>query len=154
MGKKNKPTIAEINKANREYWQRANAEFDALVEQSKPLLDSPASVQALMDFHTEELMRRRELSAKQSAKGSRKRTPQKLRASVIEHMRKARQKGGTLQDFLDAAINGSIESLTIDLDEPKKHKHDNKYIVSIDGNDPEEPYFRTLEDWWSEAGKK
>lgn len=154
MGKKNKPTIAEINKANREYWQRANAEFDALVEQSRPLIESPTSVQTLMDFHAEELLRRKEISAKNSAIASKKRTPRKLRASVIEYMRKARQQGMTLQDFLDATGNGSIDGLRIDLIEKRKHPDDNEYLIWLDEQHEEKRFSNTFEGWWAEAGKK
>lgn len=158
MGKKNKPTIAEINKASREYWQRRNAAFDDLVEQHRSLLDSPERVLALMEGHEESLKAdeaySRTESAIQSSIAKHKRPKKELthKGAVIDAMRLHRREGSTLPEFIDSAQNNSVHGLAIA--QAKIQGLDDRYVVTVDELlEDKTVAFKTLKDWWREAEK-
>lgn len=148
---------ADINARNKVFWAKYNADRDELIERYRPLLKSPEDVIALMGGHAESVdadaKYKAETTRRNSRAASRPRKKSDFKGVVVNAMRLFRRGGRTLGDFIDSAENGGIGSLSIELTVPADHPHDRKYEIRTDDDDGCERSFRTLEDYWSAAGK-
>lgn len=106
----------------------------------------------------------RALSNWQSKRAKHDRTKCPVRASFIKAMHAFRSNGGTCQDFIDAAQNGSIDGAFL---KRKETRGVEVYSASTEADEelPKEKIRRadrraieakqkTLNDWWTEAGKE
>jgi len=104
------------------------------------------------------------ISREQSKRAKHDRTKCPVRASFITAMHAFRSNGGTCQDFIDAAQNGSIDGAFL---KRKETRGVEVYSASIEADEelagekaPRadrrliEAKRKTLNDWWTEAGKE
>jgi hypothetical protein len=63
-------------------------------------------------------------------------------------MRRARAEDQAFDDFLTAAITGSVDGLTFE-------RRGEEFVIDADvAPDEKRVTLKTLRDWWAEAGKK
>lgn len=155
-------TVAEINRANREYWDRRNGTLKDLIAKYQP--ETPEGVLAILEgeeaiARSDESFARVESQANTSR--ARKKRPKKkptYKTEFIAAMTQWRKDDGLLKDFIDAAENGSIEGLSITSDTAKGS---GRYVISSgevvgkldlpDGSTGKKVAYSTIAGWWDEA---
>jgi hypothetical protein len=141
--------IRDINKANRELNNKIAPVLERLTEIDAKRLLHPDGLAQLRTsaFHQVELQR-----AEQSARGKRRKgTRDPLKAAVIGTMRTWRKQGHTLDEYIEAAITGSVEGVTV---KKVPSKRIDRYTVDCDNvSEGRRVAHKTLKEWWTEAGR-
>lgn len=156
-----KPTPADINKCNAEFWEEQSRLFEKriakrphdlehVVDKTNERIDDGAlkKVRSL-EAQMEELdaLRGADQSVRASGPRTRKRAHREI---VIEAMRPATHTS-QLDDFLDAAATGSIDGIEII---PPGPRDGGKYVVRCDELDSDSRFsYSTIGGWWTDAKK-
>lgn len=142
-------TTSELNRRNREFNEKLEPHFQRLVKLEPGRLLKPEGVGELRKSADDHV---KLSSLEHSERASGPRAKKNGRAGVVASMRQWRDDGHTYDEYRHAVIAGSVDDVTIEPDDDEP----SKFRVSF----RDEPVGRkaisenTLEDWWTEAGKK
>jgi hypothetical protein len=156
-----KPSLADINRRNAEFWEKQSASFDErvskrphdldyVVKKTQERIEDGAIVRIpSLEAQIQELSVLRDADQSVRASSARKRK-RDHRQIVIEAMR-TMVRTSRLEDFLEAAANGSIEGIEIKAPGPRDGS---KYSVTCDELDKDRKFsYSTISGWWTAAKK-
>lgn len=155
-----KPDPADINTRNQEFWEEENRKFSeriakrphdlkhAIDKTHERIEDGAFKKVRSLESQMAELATLRDADQSARASAPRKRA-RGHREITIEAMQIARRNKDSLQDFLDAAENGSVSGLEIKQPGPRDG---GKYLITCDELSAEAKFSRsTIEGWWTAA---
>lgn len=166
VAEKPKPEIEKINLSNKEFWKGESAKFNERVAKNpqdaeiaarrieQQMLKGDVSRVDSMEDIVADLANSRSAFQSKKAKNSRPKKTETHKNITIVEMRKSREYGRSLEEFLGAAEgDGMDDGLQISLD--TRCKGVTRYLVSCNAlEEPEQVAKSTLEGWWAAAGKK
>jgi hypothetical protein len=144
--RKPRPTAAQINKANREFWgESAPPPAEASTHPGVAPLVAQAHVMTLREVHRETQAKAESTIQSKRAKKPRRKGPT-YRSVIIERMRVWHLRGDSFKEFLRSA-EGGFKGFSIMPDA-------DKFVIECDvANEPKKPVsLSTLRGWWAEAG--
>jgi hypothetical protein len=139
------PTSEQLNQAARKFWEPVSKLADRLIAAEPHTLRKP---DGLRDLLMSAGRAHKLIQQDQAKRAQKKRRKDPLRTAAVEAMRRARAEDQAFDDFLTAAITGSVDGLTFE-------RRGEEFVIDADvAPDEKRVTLKTLRDWWAEAGKK
>jgi len=165
MNEKN-PEIEKINRSNKEFWERETPKFNERVAKNpqdaeiaarrieqQMLKGDVSRVDSMEDIVADLANSRSAFQSKKAKKSRPKKTKTHKNITIVE-MRKSRESGRSLEEFLGAAEgDGMDDGLQISIDASSKGVM--RYLVGCDALEKTKKVAKsTLDGWWASAAEK